>query len=146
MKLSRKSWLRAVAAIGPWLALTSLPAAGADPAAGAGAGTITEIQIELNRLGYRPGKADGTLKETTRRAIRNFERVQSRKPTGEPSPALLAEIRMPCELYVDNSGYKKVRGGCPRPTQVSDIPDVYLLKVGRTEVPLKLEPLESDGW
>ena len=104
-----------------------------------------EIQRELHRLGYRPGTADGIPKESTRRAIRNFERVLGKSATGRASEALLAEIRTPCEVVLDERGYKKARGGCARPSQVSDVPDIYLVQVGRAEVVLKLEPLEADG-
>jgi peptidoglycan hydrolase-like protein with peptidoglycan-binding domain len=128
------------------LVLTGSAAPGAETAAPSGSGLIVEIQTELNRLGYRAGKADGTTKESTKRAIRNLERVHGRKPTGEPSQALLAEIRKPCEVVLDERGYKKAQGGCPRPSAVSDLPDVYLVDVGRHEEVLKLEPLESEGW
>jgi peptidoglycan hydrolase-like protein with peptidoglycan-binding domain len=142
---------RGSAAIGLLIALllivlTGSAAAGAEPAAPAGSGLITEIQKELNRLGYRAGKMDGILKEGTRRAIRNFERVHGRKATGQPSQALLDEIRQPCEIVLDERGYKKAQGGCPRPSAVSDLPDVYLLEVGRGEQALKLEPLEPEEW
>lgn len=128
------------------LVLTGSAAPGAEPAAGNGSGLTAELQKELGRLGYRAGKADGTLKESTRRAIRNFERVLGKKATGQPSEALLAEIRKPCEVVLDERGYKKAQGGCPRPSAVADLPDAYLLEVGRGEEVLKLEPLESEGW
>lgn len=128
------------------LVLTSSAAPGAESAAETGNGLIAEIQKELGRLGYRPGKADGIPKESTRRAIRNFERVHGRSPKGEPTEAILAEIRQPCEVFLDERGYKKARGGCPRPSLVANIPDVYLLEVGRGEEVLKLEPLEDEGW
>jgi len=111
-----------------------------------GSGMNAEIQKELNRLGYRAGKANGIPSESTRRAIRNFERVLGKSATGEPSEALLAELRKPCEASFDERGYKKARGGCARPSAVANFPDVYLLQVGRGEVALKLEPLEEEGW
>jgi peptidoglycan hydrolase-like protein with peptidoglycan-binding domain len=141
-----RGFLRGPATIGLLLVLTSAAAPGAEPAAQTSSGLLAEIQKELSRLGYRAGKADGILKESTRRAIRNFERVHGRSATGEASEALLAEIRQPCEVFLDERGYKKARGGCPRPSAVSDLPDVYLLEVGRGEEVLKLEPLEQEGW
>lgn len=141
-----RGFLRGPATIGLLLVLTSAAAPGAEPAAQNGNGLIAELQKELSRLGYRAGKADGILKESTRRAIRNFERVHGRSATGEASEALLAEIRKPCEVVLDERGYKKAQGGCPRPSAVSDLPDVYLLEVGRGEEVLKLEPLEQEGW
>ncbi len=134
------------AAIGLLLVLTSSQTPGAEPAAEMGSGLNAEIQRELNRLGYRAGKSNGIPSESTRRAIRNFQRVLGKSPTGEPSEALLAEIRKPCEVALDERGYKKARGGCARPSQVANFPDVYLLDVGRDEVVLKLEPLEAEGW
>jgi peptidoglycan hydrolase-like protein with peptidoglycan-binding domain len=130
--------------IGLLLVLAIAAAPGAEPAAPT---STAEIQKELYRLGYSPGKASGIPNESTRRAIRNFQRVLGEKPTGEPSEALLVEIRKPCEAYFDERGYKKVRGGCRRPSlAVEKFPDVYLIQVGRGEEVLKLEPLEQEGW
>src|SRR5262245_45626296 len=109
--------------------------------------TVAEIQKQLFRLNYRPGKADGVTTESTKRAIRNFQRVVGTAPTGEPSEALLAEIQKPCEVYLDDKGYKRVRGGCRKPSLAADnLPDVYLLQVGKHEEAVKIEPLEHDGW
>jgi len=142
-----RRFLQAPATIGLLLVLASSAASGAKPAEKTGPGWIAEIQKELYRLGYRPGKASGVPNENTRRAIRNFQRVVGEKPTGDPSEALLAEIRKPCELYLDDKGYKKVRGGCPKPSLAADnFSDVYLLQVGKHEEAVKLEPLEHDGW
>ena len=140
-----RRFARSSAAIALLLVLTSSPAPGAEPAAEKSSELVAEIQRELHRLGYRPGTADGIPKESTRRAIRNFERVLGRSATGQASEALLAEIRTPCEVAFDERGYKKARGGCARPSQVADAPDIYLVRVGRGEVILKLEPLEADG-
>jgi peptidoglycan hydrolase-like protein with peptidoglycan-binding domain len=132
------------AAIGLLLVLASSASPGAEPVKQA---TVAELQKQLFRLNYRPGKADGTTTESTRRAIRNFQRVVGEKPTGEPSDALLTEIQKPCEVYLDDKGYKRVRGGCPKPSLAADnFPDVYLLQVGKHEEAVKIEPLEHDGW
>jgi peptidoglycan hydrolase-like protein with peptidoglycan-binding domain len=139
-----KRLLRAFAAAGLLLVLASPAAPGAQPAPKV---DIAELQKQLFRLNYRPGKADGTTTESTRRAIRNFQRVVGEKPTGEPSAALLTEIQKPCEVYLDDKGYKRVRGGCPKPSLAADnFPDVYLLQVGKHEEAVKIEPLEHDGW
>jgi peptidoglycan hydrolase-like protein with peptidoglycan-binding domain len=138
-----RRFLRA-AAIGLLLGLASPGASAAEPAGNA---EVAEIQKELFRRGYRPGKANGLLNENTKRAIRNFQRVVGQKPTGVPSAALLAEIQKPCEIYLDDKGYKRVRGGCPKPSLAAEnFPDVYLLQVGTHEEAVKLEPLEHDGW
>jgi peptidoglycan hydrolase-like protein with peptidoglycan-binding domain len=107
---------------------------------------IAELQRELNRLGYRAGKMNGVTTESTRRAIRNFERVLGRAPKGQPTQAILEEVRKPCAVALDERGYKKASGGCPRPASVNGLPDAYLIDVGRGEEVLKLEPLESEGW
>ena len=132
------------AAIGVLLVLASSAAPAAQPVKPA---TVVELQKQLFRLNYRPGKADGTTNESTKRAIRNFQRVVGEKPTGDPSDALLAEIQKPCEVYLDDKGFKRVRGGCPKPSLAADnFPDVYLLQVGKHEEAVKIEPLEHDGW
>jgi peptidoglycan hydrolase-like protein with peptidoglycan-binding domain len=139
-----RRFLQRTATIGLLLAFASWPASGAEPARQT---TVAEIQKQLHRLGYRPGKGDGVTTESTRRAIRNFQRVLGQKPTGEASAALLAELQKPCEVYLDNQGYKRVRGGCAKPSLAADaFPDVYLLQVGKHEEAVKLEPLEHDGW
>ena len=142
-----RRFLRAPAAIGLLIVLASSAAPGAKSAEMTGPGWIAELQKQLYRLNYRPGKADGIATESTKRAIRNFQRVVGEKPTGVPSEALLAEIQKPCEVYLDDKGYKRVRGGCPKPSLAADnFPDVYLLQVGKHEEAVKIEPLEHDGW
>jgi peptidoglycan hydrolase-like protein with peptidoglycan-binding domain len=128
------------------LVLTSPAAPGAKAAEETGPGWIAELQRELNRLGYRAGKMNGVVSESTRRAIRNFERVRGETPTGKPTEALLAETRKPCVVSLDERGYKKASGGCPRPASVNGLPDAYLIDLGRGEEVLKLEPLESEGY
>jgi hypothetical protein len=139
-------FLRGPAAIGLLLVLASAAVPRAEAAEETGPGWIAELQRELNRLGYRAGKMNGVTTESTRRAIRNFERVRGETPTGKPTEALLAETRKPCEVSLDERGYKKASGGCPRPASVNGLPDAYLIDLGRGEEVLKLEPLEAEGW
>jgi peptidoglycan hydrolase-like protein with peptidoglycan-binding domain len=54
---------------------------------------VIEIQRELVRHGYYDGAVDGTLSPRTSQAIREFEQAQGLRATGEPSEALLGQIR-----------------------------------------------------
>jgi localization factor PodJL len=54
---------------------------------------ITEMQRLLERLGYRPGAADGKLNAKTELAIREFEKDNELPVTGEASVSLLRQLR-----------------------------------------------------
>lgn len=54
--------------------------------------TVETIQQELRRAGYAPGPADGELGESTREAIRAYQRDNGLLVTGEPSASLLDHI------------------------------------------------------
>lgn len=51
------------------------------------------VQIQLIRLGYLHGAADGTFGPETSAAISNFQRASGMPINGEPSPALLASMQ-----------------------------------------------------
>jgi Sel1 repeat/Putative peptidoglycan binding domain len=67
------------------------PAAGLPPAPSRA--TILDIQRLLKRFRFDPGPPDGAPGPRTRQAISLFERFAGRPATGEPSAALLAELR-----------------------------------------------------
>jgi localization factor PodJL len=54
---------------------------------------ITGVQIELERLGYDPGPADGVSGARTRDAIERFQRDAAIEATGAASPDLLERLR-----------------------------------------------------
>lgn len=54
---------------------------------------ISEIQVELNRLGYNAGPADGAFGPATRRAIVTYQSDMNMAVTGEVSERLLADLR-----------------------------------------------------
>lgn len=54
---------------------------------------IAEIQRVLERLGYKPGKADGHLGRQTVEAIRSFEEANGYVATGEADQQLLRQLR-----------------------------------------------------
>jgi len=51
-----------------------------------------EVQNKLAAYGYSPGKADGVMGRSTRKAIRQFETDRSLPATGSITPALLQEL------------------------------------------------------
>ncbi len=50
-------------------------------------------QIELNRIGYAVGKADGTLGNKTKKAIRHYQKGNKLTATGETSDTLLVHLK-----------------------------------------------------
>lgn len=54
---------------------------------------ISQIQVELNRLGYNAGPADGAFGPSTRRAIVTYQSDMNMAVTGEASARLLADLR-----------------------------------------------------
>ncbi|MGH7056771.1 MAG: peptidoglycan-binding domain-containing protein [Acetobacteraceae bacterium] len=57
-------------------------------------GSLTQaVQMQLIRLGYLHGAADGTLGPQTSAAISNFQRASGVPIDGEPSAALLARLQ-----------------------------------------------------
>ncbi|MEF2071705.1 efflux RND transporter periplasmic adaptor subunit [Consotaella aegiceratis] len=53
---------------------------------------IRLLQERLQSLGFDPGPADGVIGESTRTAIRNFQRSQGQPATGEITPDLIAAL------------------------------------------------------
>ena len=54
---------------------------------------VRDIQTELARLGYYTDNVDGSLGRRTIMAIQTYEIVSDRDITGQPSQALLADLR-----------------------------------------------------
>lgn len=70
------------------------PAPVYEPAAyPASAGLVRAIQLELNRLGFRSGRADGVMGAQTAASIREFESTHGLPPDGAPTPYLLDRLR-----------------------------------------------------
>jgi peptidoglycan hydrolase-like protein with peptidoglycan-binding domain len=65
----------------------STPAAAPDKPA-----TILLVQKALNKLGYGPVPTDGIFRDTTQKAIRDFERDRRLAVRGEPNGRLLKEL------------------------------------------------------
>ncbi|NKC11371.1 MAG: hypothetical protein GKR94_03950 [Gammaproteobacteria bacterium] len=61
--------------------------------ASARAQLVKEIQIELNRLGYPAGKADGIIGRRTIDAARNFQHAEGLPSTGKLTPSLLRALQ-----------------------------------------------------
>ena len=77
------------------LAVLAQNTAAVAPAPTVQSSVIVEIQTLLSRLGYDPGPADGVAGQRTLQAILQFERTQQgRPPTGRPTAALLAQLRI----------------------------------------------------
>ena len=73
----------------------TLTALGVQKAAGSpkyGAMTIRKAQATLNARGYKAGAADGTMRESTRSALRAFQRSEQIAVTGELNPRTLARL------------------------------------------------------
>jgi len=71
-------------------------ASSADPAAAPAAarGSLTQsVQVQLIRLGYLQGPADGVAGPQTTTAISNFQRAVGLPVDGAPSPALLTRLQ-----------------------------------------------------
>jgi peptidoglycan hydrolase-like protein with peptidoglycan-binding domain len=54
---------------------------------------VANMQRELSQLGFYDGATDGMLGPRTEQAIRDFEKLQGLKTTGEPSATLLDVMR-----------------------------------------------------
>lgn len=63
------------------------------PAAVPGGASLTQsVQVQLIRLGYMQGPADGVLGPQTSGAISNFQRASGMTVNGAPTPALLTRL------------------------------------------------------
>jgi peptidoglycan hydrolase-like protein with peptidoglycan-binding domain len=70
-----------------------LPPARPESAKRSAASLMFDIQRELAAKGYYDGAVDGIMGPRAAQAIRNFEKANGLKVTGEPSEALLERIR-----------------------------------------------------
>ena len=57
-----------------------------------GPATIRKVQETLNARGYKAGPANGVLGESTRTALRAFQKSENIKVTGRPNPRTLAHL------------------------------------------------------
>lgn len=67
--------------------------ASAPPGGGYDGATVRDIQAGLQRLGYDPGPADGRYGGKTEAAIRQYQQDAGIPVDGQPTPALLQNIR-----------------------------------------------------
>lgn len=72
--------------------LTALGVQKAEGSPKYGAATIRKAQATLNARGYKVGAADGTMGESTRSALRAFQRSEQIAVTGELNPRTLARL------------------------------------------------------
>jgi len=71
-----------------------MPAAGsADGAPVTDIASVQEIEQLLQSIAFQPGPVDGVLDPATENAIREFEKAAGHAPTGQPTLALLDELR-----------------------------------------------------
>jgi len=54
--------------------------------------TIRKVQETLNARGYKTGPANGILDDTTRAALRQFQKSEGIAVTGRPNPRTLAHL------------------------------------------------------
>jgi peptidoglycan hydrolase-like protein with peptidoglycan-binding domain len=54
--------------------------------------TIRKVQETLNARGYKAGPANGILGDSTRAALRQFQKSESIAVTGRPNPRTLARL------------------------------------------------------
>ena len=57
-----------------------------------GSATIRKVQETLNARGYKAGPVNGVLGESTRTALRAFQKSENFKVTGRPNPRTLAAL------------------------------------------------------
>lgn len=62
---------------------------------------LTELESLLAELGFDPGPADGVADERTRSAVRLYQEFAALDTNGEPSAALLAELRQVVQVFAD---------------------------------------------
>ncbi|QTL04536.1 peptidoglycan-binding protein [Aquabacter sp. L1I39] len=102
---------------------------------------IADIQRELARRGFYDGPADGLTGPRTEAAIRGFEQAARLKATGEPSDALLAQIR---RSPLTASAVVSDATGSVRPP--ADVPGSNrILAVQKTLAKLGYGPIKMDG-
>lgn len=102
---------------------------------------IADIQRELARRGFYDGPADGLTGPRTEAAIRAFEQAARLKVTGEPTDALLAQIR---RAPATASAAVPDATGSVRPP--ADVPGSNrILAVQKTLAKLGYGPIKMDG-
>lgn len=69
-----------------------------------------EIKVELNRLGYDVGDEDGQFNDRTRQGILAFQKESRVEQTGEPTPALLAQLQNSYRAQGGTGGSEVIRG------------------------------------
>jgi Putative peptidoglycan binding domain len=86
-----------VADSGANLEASIVPAAGNDDATATtpltDPASVEEIERLLKSIAFDPGPVDGVMDSTTENAIREFEKAAGQEPTGQPTLALLDELR-----------------------------------------------------
>lgn len=103
---------------------------------------IADIQRELARRGFYDGPADGLSGPRTDAAIRAFEQAARLKVTGEPTDALLAQIRrapvaMTAPVAQDATGSVRPPADVPGSNRI--------LAVQKTLAKLGYGPIKMDG-
>jgi len=63
------------------------------PKAVSGRSLILQTQQQLNRLGYKAGRADGLMGKNTREAIKRFQKQHNIRVDGKSTSALLALLK-----------------------------------------------------
>jgi peptidoglycan hydrolase-like protein with peptidoglycan-binding domain len=96
---------------------------------------VASIQRELAQLGYYDGVVDGLLGPRTDQAIREFEKAQGLKISGEPSPMLLDVMRR-AQRRTETTG--SVTAAAPRPS-------TRVLAVQRVLARLGYGPVKMSG-
>ena len=85
---------------------------------------VRQIQTALNARGYDAGPADGVIGTGTRNAIRTYQADTGLSITGEPSPALLEQLRAEVEVEVEVEAEPAPRPE-PQPVEVVVIDDDF---------------------
>jgi len=105
---------------------------------------VADLQRELSRRGFYDGPADGVMGPKTEAAIRSFEQGARLKVTGEPSDALLAQVRRAPSIASLAGADTGIATGSVRPP--AEIPPSNrILSVQKTLAKLGYGPLKPDG-
>lgn len=85
--------------------------------------TIKKVQEKLNYLGYNCGEPDGVVGNTTKTAIKKYQKNKGLKSTGTVNKSLLKSLKIKANkiststkkeitVYVTETGSKYHRAGC----------------------------------
>ncbi|MFQ5776238.1 MAG: peptidoglycan-binding protein, partial [Kiloniellaceae bacterium] len=80
---------------------------------------VAEMERLLARLNFDPGQIDGVVDERTRTAIRLYQEFAALPTDGQPSKALLAELRSVVQAFAD---LKATRGAEAAPGVEREVP------------------------